>query len=62
MTCSSRPPSVGHADEGDRELVELLRRRGAPVHEVDTEPWVTPIAWAGRMNHGAILALLEFNS
>jgi ankyrin repeat protein len=44
---------------GRRELAQLLMRRGAPVHEVDAEPWATPAAWAKRMNHSEILSLLE---
>jgi ankyrin repeat protein len=47
---------------GEQELVELLISRGAPVHETDAEPWASPIAWARKMNHAAILALLERNS
>lgn len=44
------------------ELVRLYLRRGAPVIEVDAEPWATPVAWARKMNHQAILSLLEANS
>jgi ankyrin repeat protein len=44
---------------GQIELVELLLSRGAPAHEPDAEPWATPIAWAKKMNHSAITALLE---
>ena len=36
--------------------------RGAPVHEADAEPWATPISWARKMNHGAIVSLLEGHS
>jgi ankyrin repeat protein len=44
---------------GQRELVELLVRRGALIDEKDTEPWATPLAWARRANHGAIISFLE---
>jgi ankyrin repeat protein len=44
---------------GQPELVEVLRHRGAPVSELDAEPWATPIAWARKMKHEAILTLLE---
>jgi ankyrin repeat protein len=47
---------------GQRDLVELLLRRGAPVDEADTEPWATPVSWARKMKHGAILTLLERGS
>jgi ankyrin repeat protein len=43
---------------GHVELVEMLIRRGAPVHELDADPWATPAAWAKKMHHPAILALL----
>ena len=44
---------------GQPELVEVLRRRGASVCELDAEPWATPIAWARKMKHDAIVTLLE---
>jgi ankyrin repeat protein len=47
---------------GHIELVDLLTRRGAPVLEADAEPWAGPIAWARKMNHSAILSLLEARS
>jgi ankyrin repeat protein len=47
---------------GQRELVELLIHRGAPLHEKDAEPWATPEAWARKMNHDEILAILERNA
>jgi Ankyrin repeat len=47
---------------GRRELVELLIRRGAPVREKDAEAWATPEAWARKMNHPEILAILEGQS
>jgi ankyrin repeat protein len=47
---------------GRREMVELLIRRGAPVHEHDAEAWATPKAWATKMKHEAILAILREHS
>lgn len=44
---------------GRKELVELLLQRGAQVQEVGAEPWTTPVAWATKMHHNAILALLS---
>jgi ankyrin repeat protein len=44
---------------GHLALVELLLQRGAPMHELDAEPWAQPLAWARRMNHPEIVALLE---
>jgi len=44
---------------GQRELVELLIQRGAPAQESDAEDWATPEAWARKMNHPKILAILE---
>jgi len=44
---------------GRLELVELLIQRGAPVLELDAEPWASPIAWARKMDHRAIISLLE---
>ncbi len=44
---------------GQRELVELLIRRGAPVHEAGAEPWATPLAWAKRMDHDDIVEILQ---
>ena len=32
--------------------------RGADPVEPDAEPWATPRAWAEKMNHQAVLALL----
>lgn len=43
---------------GRIELVKLLLDRGADPVEADAEPWATPRAWAERMNHQAIRALL----
>jgi len=47
---------------GQREMVELLIQRGAPVREEDTEPWSTPEAWTRKMDHPEILAILERNA
>jgi ankyrin repeat protein len=41
------------------ELVKLYLSRGASVLEADAEPWASPIAWATKMNHPAIISLLE---
>ncbi len=40
------------------ELVELLLERGADPVEPDAEPWATPRAWAQKMGHDRVLALL----
>lgn len=44
---------------GRKELAELFITRGAPIEETDAEPWATPITWARKMNHMAILQLLQ---
>jgi ankyrin repeat protein len=44
---------------GRLELAQRLIERGASVNEPDAEPWATPIAWAKKMNHQAIVSLLE---
>jgi len=43
---------------GRTELVQLLLERGADAVEADTESWATPRAWAEKMKHERILALL----
>jgi ankyrin repeat protein len=43
---------------GRLELVRLFLERGAEPIEADTEPWATPRAWAQRMNHAEIVAML----
>jgi ankyrin repeat protein len=43
---------------GRAELVELLLARGADPVEADAEPWASPSAWARKMGHTAVLALL----
>ncbi len=44
---------------GREELVKLLIARGASVEEPDAETWATPKAWAEKMKHGPIFALLQ---
>jgi ankyrin repeat protein len=44
---------------GQVELVKLLLERGADPLEADAEPWATPRAWAEKMKHGDVLALLQ---
>jgi ankyrin repeat protein len=43
---------------GRIELVRLFLERGADPIEADAQPWATPRAWAERMNHADILAML----
>jgi len=43
---------------GRVEVVKLLLERGADPVEVDAEPWATPRAWAQKMKHDAVLAIL----
>ena len=43
---------------GRIELVQLFLERGADPIEADAEPWATPRAWAQRMNHPHVLAVL----
>jgi ankyrin repeat protein len=51
---------LGWACRWGREgLVQLLIERGAPVDEPDAEPWAQPRAWAEKMKHDAVLAVLE---
>ena len=44
---------------GRIELVELLLARGADPVEADADPWATPEAWARKMKHGGVLAVLQ---
>jgi hypothetical protein len=39
--------------------VRLLLRRGADLVEVDAESWATPVAWAEKLNRGAVLSVLR---
>jgi ankyrin repeat protein len=47
---------------GRLELVELFLERGADPVESDAEPWATPKAWARRMNHADVQAILDARS
>jgi len=40
-------------------LVKLLLDRGADPVEADAEPWAAPMAWAEKMRHDAVIALLR---
>ena len=44
---------------GRTEQVKLLLERGADPIEADAEPWATPAAWAEKMRHDNVLALLR---
>jgi ankyrin repeat protein len=44
---------------GHRELVDFLLSRNAPINEPDAEPWATPRAWAEKMKHESVLAVLR---
>ncbi len=44
---------------GRVELVRLLLERGAPAVEPDAEPWAAPLAWAEKMRHYDLLAILR---
>lgn len=44
---------------GREELVRLFLNRGADPVEADAEPWATPLAWAEKKGHSAIIALLR---
>ncbi|HEY6390643.1 MAG TPA: ankyrin repeat domain-containing protein [Bryobacteraceae bacterium] len=44
---------------GRIELVKLLLQRGADPVEADAEPWATPKAWAEKMGHADVLAMLR---
>jgi ankyrin repeat protein len=46
---------------GRMELVKLLIADGAPVHEPGAPPWAAPMAWARKMGHTEIIALLGCN-
>jgi hypothetical protein len=42
-------------------MVKLLIQRGAPVRERDAEAWTAPEAWAEKMGHPEIQAILKQN-
>lgn len=44
---------------GRIELAKLYLDRGADPVEADAEPWATPLAWAGKMQHAEVIALLH---
>jgi hypothetical protein len=44
---------------GRLPIVQELLRRGVDSIEVDAEPWATPRAWAQKMGHGEIVAMLD---
>jgi ankyrin repeat protein len=44
---------------GRIELVRLFLERGADPIEADAEPWAAPRAWAERMDHADVLAVLR---
>jgi ankyrin repeat protein len=44
---------------GRMELVQLFLARGADPVEADAEPWATPQAWAEKMDHPEVLAVLR---
>ncbi len=44
---------------GRLDLVKLLLERGADPVEADARPWATPRAWAEKMGHDAVLAMLR---
>jgi hypothetical protein len=44
---------------GRVEVVKLLLERGADPVEASAEPWATPKAWAEKMGHDAVLAVLS---
>src|SRR5215218_3228887 len=56
------PQGPKHSPSGlavnHRSLRTLLLKRGADSVEVDTEWWATPLAWAEKMNRGAVRSVL----
>jgi ankyrin repeat protein len=44
---------------GRIEMAQLLLVRGADPVEADAEPWATPLAWAEKMRHHDIIAVLR---
>ena len=43
---------------GRVEVVQALLDRGADALETDAPEWARPLAWATKMNHHALVALL----
>jgi hypothetical protein len=44
---------------GTARYGQLLLDRGADPVEADAEPWATPRAWAGKVGHDEIIAVLR---
>jgi ankyrin repeat protein len=44
---------------GRAALVKLMLERGADPVEADAEPWATPLAWAEKRSHQAVLDVLR---
>ena len=44
---------------GRFDVANLLLARGADPVEADAEPWARPRAWAEKMRHATLLALVE---
>jgi hypothetical protein len=44
---------------GRMEVVRVLIERGADPVEADAEPWARPKAWAEKMGHSGVLAVLN---
>jgi ankyrin repeat protein len=47
---------------GRMELARLYLERGADPLEADAEPWATPLAWATKGKHDALIELLRSHS
>jgi ankyrin repeat protein len=47
---------------GRVHFVKLLLERGVDLVETDAEPWATPWAWAQKMKHDRVLAVLREHS
>jgi len=44
---------------GRIQVVKLLLEHGADPVDADAEPWAIPRAWADKMGHGEVVALLK---
>jgi ankyrin repeat protein len=44
---------------GRAEVAKVLLERGVDHVEADAEPWARPRAWAKKMGHGSVLAVLD---